>query len=187
MTNAPTTVDGTLEMRGGQHILRYERRLNHPIETVWAAITKPDELIGWWGDADVDLVEGGRFVLRWLNKMEDGTGAIMEGTIRELEAPRLLELRGVWGTGKPGEVVDWSTDWPKADVVLRWELEPDGDGTKLRFTSIGELPEGALTRTLAGWHWHLDQLAKSLAGESVDLVGMEGWEPIHERYVAQVG
>ena len=187
MTNAPTTVDGTLEMRGDRHVLRYERRLDHPIETVWAAITQPDELIGWWGNADVDLVEGGRFVLRWLNRMEDGTGAIMEGTISELEAPRLLELRGVWGTGKPGEVVDWSSEWPKADVVLRWELEADGGTTNLRFTSTGELPDGALTRTLAGWHWHLDALAKTLAGETVDLVKNEGWDAIHERYVTQAG
>jgi uncharacterized protein YndB with AHSA1/START domain len=187
MTNAPTTVDGTLELQGKQHVLRYVRHLDHPIETVWSAITSPDQLIGWWGDADVELVEGGRFLLRWLNTQEDGSGSILEATITELEAPRLLELKGLWGTGKPGDIVDWSSEWPKADVVLRWELEPEGQGTNLRFTSAGELPGPALTKTLAGWHWHLDALERSLAGEPVDLVNIEGWEPIHERYVAQLG
>ena len=33
--------DGTLETRDGRHVLRYERRLAHPVERVWAALTQP--------------------------------------------------------------------------------------------------------------------------------------------------
>jgi hypothetical protein len=29
----------------------------------------------WWGDADLDLVDGGRFALRWLNTDDDDTTA----------------------------------------------------------------------------------------------------------------
>lgn len=44
--------DGALEIREGRHVVRFQRHLAHPIERVWAALTEPDELIGWWGAAD---------------------------------------------------------------------------------------------------------------------------------------
>jgi hypothetical protein len=70
--------------------------------------------------------------------------------------------------------------------VLRFELEPDGDGTILRFTNTLDLPDDFATKTPAGWHWHLDTLAAVLDGQpDRDLVQVEGWEDIHEAYVAQ--
>src|SRR5436853_345373 len=83
------------------------RHLAHPIERVWAALTEPDQLLAWWGDADVDLVEGGRFTMRWLNADDQGNSPVMHATITRLDPPRLLETSG--------------------DIhgVLRWELRPD--------------------------------------------------------------
>src|SRR5436190_1999209 len=107
----------------GRQEIRFERRLAHPVERVWAAITDPCELRAWWGDADVDLAEGGEFVMRWLNVDEDGNGAVMHATITRFEPPRLLETSG------------------DMHGVLRWELKPDGDGTRLTFTSTLELPQ----------------------------------------------
>ena len=71
--------------------------------------------------------------------------------------------------------------------MLRWELEDaGGDATVLRFSCSVELPDGAITRTAAGWHMHLDALESVLDGDSVDLVDPEPlWIPIHERYVAR--
>jgi uncharacterized protein YndB with AHSA1/START domain len=167
-----TTADGTLETRDdGTSVIRFERRIGHPVERVWAALTEPAETIGWWGDADVDLREGGRFDVRWLNTDEDGNGAHMHGTITRLDPGRLLEVRG--------------------DIhgVLRFELEPDGDATRLRFTSTLELPDEFCTKVLAGWHTHLDALAKVLGGGGVDLENIveEGWEEAHAAYVAREG
>jgi uncharacterized protein YndB with AHSA1/START domain len=52
---------GTIEEAGDKHILRYERRLDHPVERVWAALTEPEQLAGWLAAADeLELVEGGR-------------------------------------------------------------------------------------------------------------------------------
>lgn len=154
----------------GQVVLRFERRLKHPVERVWAALTEPEELLGWWGEAEVDLVEGGRFSVRWLNTDEHGNGAVMRATITRLEPPNLLETSG--------------------DIhgVLRWELRPDGDdGTVLTFSSTLELPDEYRTKVLAGWHYHLDALAEILEGRSVDLVGLPNdcWRLIHERYAAR--
>jgi uncharacterized protein YndB with AHSA1/START domain len=161
------TADGTLEQQDdGKAVIRFERRIGHPPERVWAAITEPSEMIGWWGDADVDLREGGRFDVRWLNTDEQGNSAHMHATIARLEPGRLLELDGdIHGT-------------------LRFELEPDGDGTRLRFSSTLDLPDEFRTKVLAGWHTHLDALATVLDGGAVDLVNIADgkWERVHAAY-----
>jgi uncharacterized protein YndB with AHSA1/START domain len=160
---------GTLETRDdGLSVLRFERRIGHPPEKVWSALTRPDELIGWWGDADVDLVEGGTFTVRWRNTDDRGERAVYDGTITRLEPGRLLETQG------------------EGHGTLRWELAPDDGATLLTFTSELELPDEYRTKNLAGWHTHLDALETVLDGGSVDLVEIEEiWEPVHERYLAQ--
>jgi uncharacterized protein YndB with AHSA1/START domain len=162
--------DGILEKRDGKDVVRFQRHLAHPIERVWAALTEPEELIGWWGEAEVDLVEGGRFTIRWLNTDEHGNSAVMHATITRLEAPNLLETRG--------------------DVhgVLRWELRPASNGTVLTFSSTLNLPEEYRTKVLAGWHYHLDALIGTLEGRPVDIVDLPNnrWERVHERYAARL-
>lgn len=108
------TRDGTLETHGGRQVLRFERRLGHPIEKVWAALTEPAELIGWLAEAEVELEEGGRVVLRWQNTDEEGNRAVMHATITRLDPPRLIEYEG--------------------DVhgLLRWELREEGERLRPR-------------------------------------------------------
>jgi len=163
-----TTTDGVVEHEDGRSVIRFRRRLAHPVERVWAALTRPDELRTWWGEADVDLVEGGRFTVRWLNTDPDGNRVEMPATITALDPPRLLEVAG------------------EPHGVLRWELRGDDGGTVLEFTSTLELPDEYRTRTVAGWHYHLDALAEALEGRSLDLVDLpnEHWDRIHEGYVA---
>jgi uncharacterized protein YndB with AHSA1/START domain len=159
---------GTLEQRDDTAVIRFVRRLNHPVEKVWAALTEPAEMLRWWGEGEVDLREGGAFVVRWLNTDDDGNRAEMHATITHLDPPRLLETDG------------------DMHGVLRWELEPDGDGTVLTFSSALELPEEFRTKVLAGWHWHLDRLAEALEGGSADLVDLPGWEDVHDGYAPAV-
>ena len=170
--SADTIADGTLEKRDdGKAVIRFERRIGHPVERVWAAVTEPGEMIAWWGDADVDLREGGRFDVRWLNTNEEGNAAHMHATIARLEPGRLLELDG------------------DLHGVLRFELEADGGATRLRFSSTLDLPDEFRTRVLAGWHTHLNALATVLDGGSVDLENIqeEGWEDAHAAYVVRDG
>jgi hypothetical protein len=97
MTPAPTTTnpaDGTAAHRDGNTILRYERRLEHPVTEVWAALTEPARLREWLADADVELTEGGAVQLRWLNTDDDGNHAVMDATITVLDPPRVLEIAG---------------------------------------------------------------------------------------------
>jgi uncharacterized protein YndB with AHSA1/START domain len=162
--------DGTVERtEDGRYVISFERRLPHPVARVWDALTRPEELIRWWGDADVELTEGGRFAVRWLNTDDEGNRAAMEATIAKLEPERLLVLDGdIHGR-------------------LRWELTPAGEATLLSFRSTVELEPEFLTKVPAGWHFHLDALAEHLEGGSTDLVEIPNWEPIHEAYVAALG
>ncbi len=160
--------DGTVERtEDGRYVISFERRLAHPVERVWAALTEPAELISWWGDAEVELHEGGRFEVSWLNTDEQGDSATMQATIVKLEPLRLLVLDGdIHGR-------------------LRWELTPDGDGTRLSFRSTFELEPEFITKVPAGWHFHLDALGRHLDGGETDLVEIPDWEPIHEAYVGK--
>jgi uncharacterized protein YndB with AHSA1/START domain len=160
--NATGTVERTDD---GRYVISFERRLDHPVERVWDALTRPDELIGWWGDADVELQEGGAFNVRWLNVDDEGQSAVMHATVARLVPGRLLVLDG------------------DMHGRLRWELTPDGTGTLLSFRSTVELDPEFVTKVPAGWHFHLDALQRHLEGGATDLVELPGWDAIHARYV----
>jgi uncharacterized protein YndB with AHSA1/START domain len=157
--------DGTVARTDdGRYVISFERRLAHPVDRVWDALTRPEQLIAWWGDAEVELVEGGRFDVRWLNTDDEGNTAEMHATIAKLEPQRLLVLDG------------------DMHGRLRWELTPHGDGTLLSFRSTVELEPEFLTKVPAGWHFHLDALQRHLEGGSTDLVEIPDWDEIHALY-----
>jgi uncharacterized protein YndB with AHSA1/START domain len=163
--------DGTLERHGDRRLIRFERRLHHPVERVWRALTEPDEIAAWLALAELELTEGGRVVLTWQNTDPDGNTAVARGTVSALDPPRLLEL---------------DTD---IHGRLRWELAPDGDGTALTFTADAKLPEDWELEVLAGWHIHLDHLEHVLDGGTIDwpnwsLEHMPEWERIRASYEA---
>ena len=80
---------GTMETTDdGRYILRFQRRLRHPIEKVWAALTDPERMEEWWARAAVlELTEGGRARIEWLN-----SDAVAEGRITRLEPPSTIEF-----------------------------------------------------------------------------------------------
>jgi uncharacterized protein YndB with AHSA1/START domain len=174
------TADGTVEKEpDGSITIRFDRRLRHPIERVWQALTDPDELRSWWGDTKLELVKGGPFQLRWRNTDEHGDVATLDGTITSIDPPRLLEISADWGTAATGQ--------PGTRTHLTWELEPDGDHTLLHFTNKVEAPAREVT-TAAGWHLHLDALATILSGGEVDIAHPEDlFAPIHQAYTDRYG
>jgi uncharacterized protein YndB with AHSA1/START domain len=164
--------DGVAEPRDdGGFVLRYERRLDHPIERVWASLTEPEQLEQWLAAAEVEPVVGGRIVLRWLNTDDEGNQAVMTAAITRFDPPRLLEYEGdVHGR-------------------LRWELRPDGDGCVLTLTNETSAPPEHLVKVLAGWHVHLDFLEDALAGHPVDWPNWprDRWQVHADRYAARYG
>jgi uncharacterized protein YndB with AHSA1/START domain len=162
--------DGILETIDGRDVLRYERRLSHPVDRVWQAITEPEEIVQWLGEAELEPVEGGTVVLRWLNTPEL---TVARGTVTAFDPPRVLE-------------VDTDTHG-----ILRWELEADGDACRLTFTATYPRKDDETRLSLlAGWHIHLDHLADALEGRAQDWRRwmddqLPRWQEHHDRYAAR--
>jgi len=124
--------------------LVFERRLAKPLEKVWAALTVPERLADWLAQAQVDLRVGGRIALYWTDH-----NYRMIGTIIELDPPRLIA---------------WT--WPDEghpDSVVRWELDAEADGCRLRL-SQNHLRSPDLLSVAGGWHTHLEGLPGAVDG-----------------------
>ena len=158
---------GTLETRDdGTYVLRYERRLNHPVETVWAALTEPRQIEAWWARAaELELTEGGRARFEWLNGP-----AVANGRITRLEPPTTIEF---------------DTD---IHGRLTWELRPQDGGTHLTLTVTNEIPEEHRVKVMAGWHVHLDFLEDALDGRPVDWAKwpIDRWQVLDDHYEASM-
>jgi uncharacterized protein YndB with AHSA1/START domain len=136
---------GTVQQDGDARVLRFERRIDHPVGDVWQAISTPDGIRGWLGATQIDLKPGGGVRLQF----DKTAGNVVEGKVTEVDPPRVLEYT-----------------FGQDDSILRWELTPAGDGaTTLVLTH--RLPAGAghLPETLAGWHTLLDLIPAAIAGE----------------------
>jgi uncharacterized protein YndB with AHSA1/START domain len=140
--------DGRRVEVDGRPALRFERRLAWPPEAVWAALVDPGALRRWLrAEVVVDPVAGGRFHLL----LADGATRV-DGVIRRWEPPRVLEY--TWPDTSAGE-----------DSLVRYEIFADGEGSRLVLThalTAGGEP-GAFA---AAWHWRLDTLESTLAGEA---------------------
>ena len=154
----------------GRSTLVFVRRFRHSPAKVWAALTDPAQLAEWAPfDPDRDLAHPGPAVL----SMSEG-GQVEEYPVTVLTAvePRLLEYT-------------WDED------LLRWELEPDGAGTKLTLLHTCASPDWVL-KAGAGWHICLEVADRYLSGAPIGrIVGSEckryGWQELHDRYAAKLG
>jgi uncharacterized protein YndB with AHSA1/START domain len=152
---------GTFETIDDRPALTFERRLAHPVERVWRAVTDPAELGHWFPSAvRGELAPGGTLTFDF-----PGSDMTLEGEVVELEPPRRLAF--TFG-----------------DDVLRIELEAAGEGCLLRFTCLFDDAQRA-ARDAAGWHVCLDLLETHLAGAATDAPGSEPtpeWRELYESY-----
>lgn len=155
---------GQLERRDGGLVLRFTRRLPHPPQRVWRALTEPEHLAAWFPTT----IEGDRAAgapLRFAHR--DGIAPPFDGEMLTFEPPSVMELR--WG-----------------EDVLRFELRPEGDGTVLQFSdSFDEL--GRAARDGAGWHVCLDGLGYAAAGQSPPWSAADHWREVHDGYRRRLG
>jgi uncharacterized protein YndB with AHSA1/START domain len=134
--------------------LRFERRLRHPPETVWRAISDPDELAHWFPSQVRGEIRAGGELSFHFEHMPLDAPSTMTGRVTEFDPPRRFAF--YWG-----------------EDHLRFELEPGGDGGDtclLRFTVVLEAEDKA-ARDAAGWHQCLDGLERQLGGADAGAAG----------------
>lgn len=158
---------GELEQtRDGRWELRFERRLAHPVERVWRAVTEPSHLAAWFPTTiDGERAAGAR--LRFT--FPGGEAEPMEGVMLAYDPMSLMELQ-------------WGPD------IVRIELEPISIGTLLQLLTVLE-DRGKGARDGAGWHVCLDALGADLDGAAAEAARerMNDWGRAHAHYVDAFG
>lgn len=155
--------DGELEAVGDKWRLRFTRKLRHPPEKVWRALTEPEHLGAWFPTDVIGERKAGapiRFHFR------NGEAADFDGEMTVFEPPSVLEF---W----------WGPD------LLRFELTPDDEGGCVLVLLDTVEAVGKAARDAAGWHECLGRLADDLDG--AEQPTGEQWRDVHPRYVEQFG
>jgi YD repeat-containing protein len=157
----------------GHPVLRIERRLKHPAERVWRAITEPAELSQWYPfrATAVEPRVGGRI------SFDAGPAGVVDALVTEAEPPRVFAFRVPAGDITPGG--------REGDNVIQIELRPEAaDGCLLIFThTFVDLPAAA--SYAAGWQTCLDAMDLVLDGRPVEVADIS--VEVYERYVEKFG
>jgi uncharacterized protein YndB with AHSA1/START domain len=169
-TPGPATA-ARVQKEGDSWTLVITKDFKHAPEEVWRALTEPEQLRQWAPfDADGNLDKTGAKVK--LTTVGAPQEQVTDTTISRAEAPKVLEY--AWGGGQ-----------------LRWELEPEGDGTHL--TLWHQIDRRFIGMGAAGWHLCLDVLGLSLDGHPIgrivanDALQFEGWQRLNKEYSEQFG
>jgi uncharacterized protein YndB with AHSA1/START domain len=156
--------EGTIEQRDGRVTFRYERRLHHPIDVVWKAITDPVEIERWSGSRpEVDPKPDGEYVTH-----HRGTDWVVDRILR-IEPPRLFE-HTFWVHVNPSAVVTWELS-PIAEgcqLVLTHSLSMEDVRHAAAIVARGDDLTTILSQNGAGWHRLLDKLGASLDGRHAE-------------------
>jgi uncharacterized protein YndB with AHSA1/START domain len=154
-----------VEKAGERWTLLLTRELRHSPEKVWDAITDPAQLREWAPfDADRNLGSTGPVKL---STVGTPTPQIADTRITRAVPPKLLEYR--WGEND-----------------MRWELEPLGEGTRLKLWH--DIGRKYVAMGAAGWHVCIDVMDHYLGGEPIgrivagEAMKLEGWQRLHREY-----
>jgi uncharacterized protein YndB with AHSA1/START domain len=153
----------TVEKHENRVTVRFERRMKHPVEKVWHALTHRDELNHWFpNDIGVDEIAADT---RLHFTFRGGEGPPGDGEVLEFDPPRLL-------------VITWY------DATLRFELTPTDDGgCSFVFSHDVEDDGERPVRDSAGWHVCIEQLDALLGGSTAAGPTEERWKQVQPEYV----
>lgn len=122
-----------------------------PVERVFQALIRSEQLMQWFTDPscplklfEMDAREGGR----WRFATHPGAKPL-NGVLEFRAGGKILEL-------KPRSLVyTWHANWhddPSLATLLRWELVPEGKGTRVKVTHSGLANEELARKDyIGGW------------------------------------
>jgi len=134
------------------------RRIKAPPARIWAAITRPEQMLRWWGpdagptlSAEADVRPGGRLSVRF--RLLDGEEYNPTGVYVEVVPERKLVFTWEW----PGA--------PERESLVTFRLEPSDGGTELTLIHERLPDEAARASHEKGWGGLLDKL-RNFVGDS---------------------
>ena len=105
---------------------RIEREIviDAPVEVVWAVVTEPDQISGWFSDSvELDLRPGGEATFVW-----DKHGTV-RGRVERVEPPHVFAFR--WVPDHSAEPADGNL------LLVEFTLTPEDEGTRLKVVETG--------------------------------------------------
>ena len=136
--------------------LTLKRRIKAPPEKIYAAWTRPEQIMMWFGPspsetlhAEADARVGGRYRIRF--RTPDGEEHDVSGSYRELMPNEKLVFSWMWRT------------MPERESLVTVTFKHDGDGTLLTLLHEQFFDEGARDRHRSGWTATLDKLERYFA------------------------
>ena len=137
--------------------IRRELQIPQPREQVWRAITDSETLAEWMFPNDFEPRVGHQFTFKVPGNPQIGfDGLTVRCQVLECDPPSRLAF-------------SWSAGGPVENTQVTFQLEPDGDGTRLLFDHAGfdlshPFGEKAFKGAEFGWAKMLKQLAAVVAG-----------------------
>ena len=152
-----TESKGTITLEENYGTLKYERRLSHPREIVWKAITDPKEISGWM--SNYKGVIGG-YTGGAIDFVNTVSGSHITGDVLVWDLHRAFEYE--WH-------ISPNSSFPhgEPESVIRWELKQDGDSDTLLTLTHSRLTKSTSLGFAPGWHAYLDRLEANLNNEEL--------------------
>ena len=160
-------VAATVTEEKGRWTLTMKRRLRHSPDRVWPMLTEPDRLARWSPFVPDRVLDS----LGPATARENPDDEPYDAEVLVLDPPRELVHR--WG-----------------DDLMRWTLEPDGEGSLLTLQhGLPGRPDASMIA--AGWHICFGTLAALEQDDTVQRVVGEaaasyGWEKLRDAYDEQL-
>jgi uncharacterized protein YndB with AHSA1/START domain len=142
----------------GDLVLDLERTVPAARETVWRALTEPEELAKWWGpdgfttpNIELDLRVGGSY--RFAMQPPDGDLFHLSGEFTEIEPPSRLSYTFVWDPPNPDD----------RETVATLSLDQAGDSARVTLRQGAFATEERLALHRDGWTQSFEKLAALLS------------------------
>jgi uncharacterized protein YndB with AHSA1/START domain len=143
-----TESKGEVTIEGEYGTIKFERRLSHPREIVWKAITDQKEIFRWLPDykGTFDGYNGGAIDL-----VNTVSGSQVTGHVLVSDPQRIFEHEfhiapsQMFSHGEP-------------ESVIRWELKQAGDSGTLITVTHSHLTKSTALLLAPGWHAYVDRL-----------------------------
>ncbi|MEZ5778960.1 MAG: SRPBCC domain-containing protein [Paracoccaceae bacterium] len=140
-------------------VLKIERRFAARPETVFAFVTRTENLLQWWGPDGMGLKEHNLDLSRpgpWSSTLINAEGGLhkMSGKVTAVDPPKTVELTWGWHNDK---------DERGHESLVRFEVHPDGTGgTEFRLIHTNLPDDESAANHAKGWASTLRNLERLL-------------------------